>query len=185
MRPAETEKVVLVDLEDRGVGTAEKLDAHRPPGLLHRAVSAHIVDRAGRVLLQQRALGKYHFPGYWANACCSHPRPGESPIEAVERRVLEELGVRVPLTPAGRFVYRATDPWSGLVEHELDHVFVGVVHEALTPDPREVRATAFVEGSGLRGFLDDPAHAVAPWLTPVLRVAGVSTDPATATSLAT
>jgi isopentenyl-diphosphate Delta-isomerase len=71
----ETEEVVLVDTHDRQTGTAGKMAAHRQ-GALHRAFSVIIWNRAGEVLLQRRALGKYHSGGLWTNACCGHPRPG-------------------------------------------------------------------------------------------------------------
>src|SRR5687767_11187246 len=92
--------LVLVDEHDRPLGTAEKLAAHQRGGTLHRAFSVFLFNDAGRMLLQQRAAGKYHFGGLWTNACCSHPRPGEAVEDAARRRVREELGVDVPLTHA-------------------------------------------------------------------------------------
>src|SRR5688500_14749912 len=79
------DEVVLVDAEDREVGTAPKLDAHRS-GQLHRAISVFVFNSAGDVLLQRRAVGKYHSAGLWSNACCTHPRPGESVLDAARRR---------------------------------------------------------------------------------------------------
>jgi isopentenyl-diphosphate Delta-isomerase len=161
--------VVLVDGVDREVGVASKRDAHGAPGLLHRAVSACLFDRRGRVLLQRRALSKYHFAGQWSNACCTHPRPGESAHDAIERRVREELGVRARrLHLAGSFVYRAADPSSALVEHELDHVFVGRVDEVPAPDPREVMATELVRLGGPDPFA---GRTLTPWCRDVLRIA--------------
>ena len=128
--------VILVDEHDREIGTEEKLVAHRR-GLLHRAVSAFLFDSEGRQLIQRRADGKYHSAGLWSNACCSHPLPGESPTGAVARRLREELGITVPLTPLLRFTYRA-ELENGLIEHELDHVFVGRFDGIPVPDPAEV-----------------------------------------------
>lgn len=128
--------VILVDGNDREIGTAEKLDAHRR-GLLHRAVSAFLIDTNGRHLLQRRADGKYHSAGLWSNACCTHPFPGESVADAVARRLQEEMGVTVPLTPAFRYTYR-TELDHDLIEHELDHVFVGRFDGVPSPDPAEV-----------------------------------------------
>jgi isopentenyl-diphosphate delta-isomerase len=130
------EWVTLVNPDDREIGTEEKLSAHRR-GLLHRAVSAFIFDSAGRHLLQRRAPGKYHSAGLWSNACCGHPRPGESSAEAVARRLAEEMGVRSPLAPRLRFTYRA-ELDGGLVEHEVDHVFTGTFDGTPDPDPAEV-----------------------------------------------
>ncbi len=109
-----------------GEGISREL-AHRAPGVLHLAVSVQVVDRDGRWLVQRRAASKAAFADCWANTCCTHPRMGEEPEEAAVRRLEEEMGLVVgDLRPAGVFVYRATDPVSGLVEHEVDHVFVVV-----------------------------------------------------------
>ena len=77
-------KVVLVDDADREIGVADKLDAHRS-GALHRAVSVFLFDPAGRLLVQRRALGKYHSGGLWTNSACGHPRPGEATADAARR----------------------------------------------------------------------------------------------------
>ena len=169
----DSEFVVLVDEHDTAFGEAEKHAAHHPPGALHRAVSAWLVDDRGRVLLQRRAWSKYHFAGRWSNACCTHPRPGEATIDAVRRRLDEELGVRPEVRPAGSFVYRAVDPTSELVEHELDHVFVGVLTDRPTPDPAEVVEVRLIEPRVLVRHLRDPARATryTPWLADVMAIA--------------
>lgn len=119
------EDIVLVDEHDREIGSAPKLPPHQNGGQLHRAFSIFIFNRVGDMLLQRRALGKYHFGGLWTNACCSHPRPGERVSESASRRLMFEFGFNTPLQPLFTFIYRAEDPVSGLTEHELDHVFVG------------------------------------------------------------
>ncbi|GAB2330645.1 isopentenyl-diphosphate Delta-isomerase [Streptomyces griseoincarnatus] len=135
----------LVDEEGVTVGTAEKLSAHQPPGKLHRAFSVFLFDERGRLLLQQRALGKYHSPGVWSNTCCGHPYPGEAPFAAAARRTYEELGVSPSLmAEAGTVRYNHPDPASGLVEQEYNHLFVGMVQSTVRPDRNEVAATAFV-----------------------------------------
>ncbi len=133
--------VVLVDREDRELGTMEKMEAHRQ-AKLHRAFSVFIFDGEGRMLLQQRAHTKYHSGGLWTNACCSHPFPGEAVAAAAARRLQEELGFSVPLTPAFSFVYKA-DFDNGLTEYEYDHVFTGYYEAELQPDPAEIAATAY------------------------------------------
>ncbi|MCX4885267.1 isopentenyl-diphosphate Delta-isomerase [Streptomyces sp. NBC_00847] len=135
----------LVDEDGVTIGTAEKLAAHQPPGQLHRAFSVFLFDERGRLLLQQRAQGKYHSPGVWSNTCCGHPYPGEAPFAAAARRTYEELGVSPSLlAEAGTVRYNHPDPESGLVEQEYNHLFVGLVQSPLRPDPEEVGATAFV-----------------------------------------
>ncbi|WP_049575490.1 isopentenyl-diphosphate Delta-isomerase [Streptomyces sp. SBT349] len=135
----------LVDEEGRTTGTAEKLSAHRAPGRLHRAFSVFLFDTSGRLLLQRRALTKYHSAGVWSNTCCGHPFPGEPPFLAATRRTAEELGVAPSLlSEAGTVRYNHPDPESGLVEQEYNHLFAGVVTQPPRPDPAEVMETAFV-----------------------------------------
>jgi isopentenyl-diphosphate delta-isomerase len=115
--------VVLVDSQDNELGKMEKLEAHEK-GLLHRAFSIFLFNSKGEMLIQQRALSKYHSPGLWTNACCSHPAPNESIIQAGNRRLKEELGLSTELVDAFNFEYRETFE-NNLTEHELDHVLVG------------------------------------------------------------
>lgn len=133
------EYVVLVTPQDEPVGLMEKMAAHEN-GLLHRAFSVFLFDSEGRMLLQQRAAEKYHSPGLWTNTCCSHPREGESYLEAAERRLVEELGITTDLLPAFSFIYKA-EVGEGLWEHELDHVFVGRFDGEIKPNPTEVADT--------------------------------------------
>lgn len=135
------EDVILVDVDDRQIGTEEKLSAHRR-GVLHRAFSVMVWDGGGRLLLQQRALGKYHSGGLWTNTCCGHPRPGEDVAAAAVRRLEEEMGFRAQLTALGTFQYRA-ELDHDLIENELVHVFSGVYSGAIAADPLEVESYAW------------------------------------------
>lgn len=132
------DELILVDENDRCIGTLPKQKAHEDGGVLHRAFSIFIFDDAGRMLLQLRGKDKYHFGGHWTNACCSHPRRGEELQEAAHRRLREELGFDVPLQELFSFIYRAYDEKSGLTEHEYDHVFIGRYNGVLQPNPQEV-----------------------------------------------
>lgn len=168
-----TEHVVVVDEHDLPVGVAGKLEAHRGAGILHRAVSACLFDEQGRVVLQRRAMRKYHFAGRWSNTCCTHPRPGERPETAIVRRLREELGVTPDgLRSAGSFTYRAVDLRSGYVEHELDHVFTGTVVDEPRPHPDEVMDWRVVDRDRV-AVTDWGAGIYTPWLADVLRVAGI------------
>ncbi|MFI6983212.1 isopentenyl-diphosphate Delta-isomerase [Embleya sp. NPDC050154] len=159
--------VELVDPQGNTIGLAEKLEAHQPPGLLHRAFSVFLLDDEGRVLMQRRALTKYHSPGRWSNTCCSHPFPGEEPRDAVLRRLTEELGVKpTVLEPAGLVTYDVTDEVSGLVEKEYNHLFVGMVGGELGLNPEEVDDVAFVPLADLDGWLAGHEHTA--WLSAVL-----------------
>jgi isopentenyl-diphosphate delta-isomerase len=139
---------ILLELVDEAgvtIGTAEKLSAHQAPGQLHRAFSVFLFDDEGRLLLQRRAMGKYHSPGVWSNTCCGHPYPGEPPFVAAARRTAEELGAPPALLREGGTVrYNHPDPASGLVEQEYNHLFVGLVHDQLRPDPGEIGEISFV-----------------------------------------
>lgn len=117
------EYVVLVNDKDHQIGLMEKMEAHIQ-GVLHRAFSIFLFNTKGEMLLQQRALSKYHSPGLWTNTCCSHPRDGESLEQATQRRLFEEMGMRCEMREAFDFIYKA-DVGQGLTEHEFDHVFVG------------------------------------------------------------
>lgn len=155
--------VVLVDQEDREVGTMEKMEAHRR-AKLHRAFSVFIFDSAGRMLLQQRAYAKYHSGGLWTNTCCSHPFPGESVEAAAARRLQEELGFCVPLTHAFSFVYQAAFD-NGLTEYEYDHVFAGYYEGELRPDPAEIAATAYHSPDVIREELRTCPENIRPGFT--------------------
>jgi isopentenyl-diphosphate delta-isomerase len=109
------------------------------------------------MLLQQRAMGKYHSGGLWTNACCSHPRPGETVESAASRRTKEELGIDPVLSKAFSFTYRA-DFDNGLSEYEFDHVFIGLYDGELLPDPGEVSDTCYLSMDKIRKELaHDPA----------------------------
>ena len=156
------EQVILVDAQDREIGTLEKLAAHRNGGVLHRAFSVFLVDPQGRWLLQQRAAGKYHFPNLWTNSCCSHPRPGEAMPAAASRRLVEEMGIACALEPAFVTTYRAAvDP--DLIEHEVVHVFIGTYDGAISPDPDEVASWRWVSVEDLVADIAARPDAYTVW----------------------
>ena len=121
------EFVILVDENDNEIGVMEKLQAHQE-GLLHRAFSVFIFNDKSELLLQQRALTKYHSAGLWANTCCSHPRPNETIKDSANRRLFEEMGMSCDLTIKTNFIYK-TEFENGLIEHEFDYVLVGFTNQ--------------------------------------------------------
>ena len=129
------ETLILIDGDDREIGTAEKIDAH-VRGLLHRAFSVIIWDSSGRQLLQKRAAGKYHSGGLWTNACCGHPRPAEAVKDAALRRLGEEMGFTCKIDWLGIVQYQANFE-NGLSESEIVHVFRGLYDGSVRPDPAE------------------------------------------------
>lgn len=130
------EKVVLVDKFDNQIGLMPKMEAHLK-GLLHRAFSVIIFDSSGKILLQKRASTKYHTPNLWSNTCCSHQRENENNIDAGKRRLQEEMGFITELYNFDSFIYRVEFS-NGLIEHEKDHIIIGVFDGEPTPNPEEV-----------------------------------------------
>ena len=124
----EEEKVILVDENDIPIGLMPKMEAHQK-ALLHRAFSVFIMNEKGEMMLQRRALHKYHSPGLWTNTCCSHQRENETNIEAGKRRLLEEMGFTTDLTDVISFIYKAPFD-NGLTEYEYDHVLLGFYEDA-------------------------------------------------------
>jgi isopentenyl-diphosphate delta-isomerase len=136
------EQVILIDENDNMIGVCEKMSAHEQ-ALLHRAFSVFIFNDNGEMLLQKRALTKYHSAGLWTNTCCSHPRPGEETMQAAKRRLQEEMGFTCPIKKAFHFVYRS-DFENGLAEHEYDHVFIGTYQGTFSINPAEVMEYAYL-----------------------------------------
>lgn len=136
------EFVVLVNEQDQQLGIMEKMAAHIVPRL-HRAFSVFLFNSKGELLLQQRALSKYHSPGLWTNTCCSHPRDGESVEKAAERRLQEEMGLNCEMHEVFTFIYKAP-VGLGLVEHEYDHVFFGICDQSPVINTDEVASWKYM-----------------------------------------
>ena len=130
------EKVILVNENDEQIGLMEKIEAHEK-ALLHRAFSVFVFNDKNELMIQQRALSKYHSPGLWTNTCCSHQREGESNIEAGKRRLQEEMGFSTELKDTISFIYKAPFD-NGLTEHEFDHILVGYFEGKPDLNPYEV-----------------------------------------------
>jgi isopentenyl-diphosphate Delta-isomerase len=132
-------------------------------GALHRAFSIYLFDSNGRLLLTRRAAGKYHSGGLWTNTCCSHPRPGEALEDAARRRLLEETGIDCALTRRFHFIYRA-ELDNGMIEHELDHVFVGTFDGEPRLDPSESDAYEWVDPRALVRDVADHPERYSVWM---------------------
>ena len=130
------EKVILVNEKDEQIGLMEKIEAHEK-AWLHRAFSVFVFNDKNELMIQQRALSKYHSPGLWTNTCCSHQREGESNIEAGKRRLQEEMGFSTDLKDTISFIYKAPFD-NGLTEHEFDHILVGYFEGEPNLNPDEV-----------------------------------------------
>jgi isopentenyl-diphosphate delta-isomerase len=130
------EQLILVNEGNRAIGAAGKERVHRA-GFLHRAFSIFMVDKSGRILLQQRSPHKYHSGGLWANSCCGHPRPGERTISAARRRLKEELGIDDALS-FGFFARYRANLNHGMHENEFVYVYFGTMTDEPKPDPAEI-----------------------------------------------
>jgi isopentenyl-diphosphate delta-isomerase len=154
-------EVILVDHLDRPTGKMEKLEVHQK-GLLHRAVTVYVFNRQHELLLQRRANGKYHCGGLWSNTCCGHPCPDESTRAAAERRLYEEMGLRLALTPVFELSYNL--PLSnGLTEHEYGHVFFAVSDCQPQLNPDEADASRWLSLAEIEQEIACHPERFTPW----------------------
>ena len=159
------EEVILVDRDDRAIGSMEKMEAHEK-GALHRAFSVFVLNSNNELLIHQRAAEKYHSPNLWTNTCCSHPRPGESVLDAAHRRLVEEMGFDCALKPAFAFMYHANMP-NGLTEYEYDHVVFGRYDGDIAANPDEVQDWEYVPMASVRADIEAHPENYTVWFRKV------------------
>ena len=159
--------VVLVDELDQEIGVMEKFAAHEQ-GKLHRAFSVFIFNDKHELLLQRRALGKYHSEGLWSNTCCSHPMQGEEIIVAAQRRLKEEMGMSCDLKHTFKFIYHA-ELDNNLKEHEIDHILIGFSNETPHPNLEEVIAFKWLSLEFLKKDIAINQSAYSAWLKLLIR----------------
>jgi isopentenyl-diphosphate delta-isomerase len=155
------EHVILVNERDQPQGTMEKMEAHHK-AVLHRAFSVFIFNQNNELMLQQRALHKYHSPGLWTNTCCSHQRMGEDSVSAGMRRLREEMGFETALTFKGSFIYKAPFD-NGLTEHELDHILVGHYDGQPQINPDEVASWRWISMQDLKKHIGQNPDLYTVW----------------------
>jgi len=155
------EEVILVNEKDEKIGLMGKQEAHEK-ALLHRAFSVFIFNDKEELMLQQRALHKYHSPGLWTNTCCSHQRDGESSLEAGKRRLHEEMGFSAPLEETTSFIYKAPFD-NGLTEHEFDHILVGKFNDAPKINPEEVASWKWISTEDLKKEIQQKPEIYTEW----------------------
>ena len=163
-RRATEELVILLDESGRPAGTAPKLAVHGTDTPRHLAFSAYVFDESGRFLVTRRAPGKQAWAGVWTNSCCGHPGPGEPMLDAVRRRLHEELGlvptsIRLLLADYG---YRAVSP-EGIVENEHCPVFVCRVDAEPVPAADEVIEYEWVRWRDFQDLARTAPWALSPW----------------------
>ena len=155
------QQLILVNEKDEMTGTAGKMEVHQK-GLLHRAFSVFVFNSKGEMLLQQRAIHKYHSGGLWTNACCSHPYPGEEIQEAAKRRLKEEMGFEIPVVKRFDFVYKANFE-NGLTEYEFDHVFTGEYDGPVNFNKEEVMDVSYKTMGDTRDALKKNPQNYTAW----------------------
>lgn len=160
-------KVILVDENDKETGLMCKTEAHEK-GLLHRAVSVFIINAEGDWLLQRRAFDKYHSAGLWTNTCCSHPLPGETTEAAAKRRLIEEMGMECELFPLFNFTYREILE-NGLIEHELDYVFLGITNEQPVVNDSEVAEYKYFNYHELKNDINVNPEKYTVWFRKIFK----------------
>lgn len=163
------EEVILVNENDEEIGAMEKLEAHEK-ALLHRAFSVILFNSKGEMLIQKRASHKYHSPNLWSNACCSHPRIGESTVSAAIRRTQEEIGITPELKFDFKFIYKIEFD-NGLTEHELDYVFVGKTDTQPILNPKEVSAFRYIPLGKLNEEIEKSPENFTFWFKKILKKA--------------
>jgi isopentenyl-diphosphate delta-isomerase len=156
------DRVILVDESDQEIGSEEKLEAHRQ-GKLHRAFSIFVFNPEGQVLLQKRSTKKYHSDGLWTNTCCSHPRPGEPMEKEIQRKLEQEMGFECDLQWIFNFTYKV-EFQNQLIEHEIDHVFIGRYDGSPKPNPEEVDDWKWMDLEALINDLKTNPETYSYWL---------------------
>ncbi|GGI57068.1 isopentenyl-diphosphate Delta-isomerase [Winogradskyella haliclonae] len=155
------EQVILVNEFDEKIGLMPKLEAHEK-AVLHRAFSVFVFNSKNELMLQQRALHKYHSPGLWTNTCCSHQRDGETNIEAGTRRLQEEMGFVTSLEETTSFIYKAPFD-NGLTEHELDHIMIGYYQDAPVINRDEVADWKWMPLEDVRADIKNNPQEYTAW----------------------
>lgn len=161
------ESVILVDEKNNELGLMDKQEAHEK-ALLHRAFSVFVFNSSGKLLLQQRALSKYHSGGLWTNTCCSHPRPGEQTIDAAHRRLQEEMGFDCQLQQKFYFIYKAPFE-NGLTEHELDFIYTGTFDGEPEINPDEVQQYKWISITDLNNDIRLHPERYTAWFNIILK----------------
>ena len=156
------EEVILVNTDNEVLGYMEKMEAHEK-GLLHRAFSIFIFNTKGEILLQKRAISKYHSGGLWTNTCCSHPRKNESFLDAANRRLSEEMGMSCVLNEVFSFIYKA-ELDNNLTEHEYDQVLFGTTDQLPVLNKAEAEDYKYIKPDQLKIDIHDNPSQYTEWL---------------------
>jgi len=112
-------------------------------------------------------LHKYHTPGLWTNTCCSHPYDGEVIEDAALKRLEVEMGISASLEKVFHFQYKSVLP-NGLIEHELDHVFIGKFSDKPNINPDEAMAWKYMPLDAIETEIEKTPEKYTPWFKIIL-----------------
>jgi len=160
------EKIAIVNYDDNIIGFEEKMKVHKE-GILHRAFSVFVFNDKNEVLLQKRADNKYHSAGLWSNTCCSHLCKNQNIDKAAKVRLLSEMGIQCSLLFLGKFEYSVTFE-NGLIENEIDYIFVGKTNEKPKINNEEVSDFKWIEIEKLKQEIDSHPYLYTFWLSEIL-----------------
>lgn len=159
------DKIVEVDFLDNSIREITKEEAHIK-GIMHRAFSV-ILYKNNSILMQQRALDKYHCGGLWTNTCCSHPRFNENINDAVKRRLTEEMEIEAEVEELFSFTYYYKFE-NGLTEFEYDHVFVGEYDGSFEINKEEAADAKWIDIHELMDWMKNRPYEFTPWFVVIM-----------------
>jgi isopentenyl-diphosphate delta-isomerase len=159
------EYVILVDGNDISIGTEEKVKCHLPDGKLHRAFTALLFDKNGRLVLTKRAKEKMLWPEDWDGTFASHPRESETYVSSGERRMPEELGIEGKLDYLHKFEYHV--PYKNVgSENEICGTLIGVIDETteLKKIKGEIDEIKWISAKELLSEIKTNPKIYCPWM---------------------
>ncbi|MDZ4228149.1 MAG: isopentenyl-diphosphate Delta-isomerase [Candidatus Levybacteria bacterium] len=155
--------IVLVDKQNRVLGTAPKRATHNANTPLHRAFSLFLFNSGGNFLLQQRSRKKKTWPLIWSNSCCGHPILNETNIDAVTKRTKFELGIKLDkiyeILPD--FSYKAK--MNGIVENEICPVYATFTDKKPIINTNEIEEIRWVNWQGFLKEINNNPGKYSVW----------------------
>jgi len=157
------EQVILVDEQNNPIGTADKETVHTTDTPLHRAFSLFLFNDKKQLLVTKRASSKKTFAGIWTNSVCGHVSPNEKTLDAVKRRVHQELQIHgVDIYEVAPYRYRFADK-NGIVENEICPIFIGHTNENPTLEKSEVEEYKWVDWNDFLETIKKNPGYYSPW----------------------
>ena len=172
------EYLILVDEKDNPIGTEEKVKCHLPNGILHRAFTALLFDKNGKLVLTRRAKEKMLWPNDWDGTVASHPRESETYVSSGERRMPEELGIQCSLDYMFKFEYHV--PYKDIgSENEICGTLIGIVDDSIkfSQIAGEIDEIKWISAEELHSELEKNPKIYCPWMIIALELLDKSEKP--------